>query len=404
VAGSFRKGQLTLWLVASLVLVGALTVPASATALATGITTGGAPAAVPTEAHSGSSTRVLSLVPEPSGTPDGCVVADLLDPYPQMVEGHFAFQGNLYSLPSGAVGTSTLCYHPRDGTLTDRTQFVTLPGAPQHGVLGYPEAILGQNIYGGYSGSGNSILPLPNDRFGNLTSHDVWITLDYRVQARGNSPYDFALDDWFSASEANSGSTGNVGDRIEVMVWFSNDIGMYLSQKKVDIPTYLDGTTAPGTWYRDDLCMGSQDITFDYLYAPNGQTPGYGMRSARLAVNITAILANVASVISGGACWAPKGTSVSSFYADNFPIGAEFYPTTSDTARVDWRISELCYTLVVGRASAGSVSCHPNGGSDSSSPDTAADAQGVLPFPPATARREAVTLPPLVRWASSTFG
>jgi hypothetical protein len=404
VAGSFRKGQLTLWLVTSLVLVGALTVPASAMAVASGVPSGGAIAGVPTDANSGASTKVLSLVPEPSGTPDGCVVADLLDPYPQMVEGHFAFQGNLYSLPSGAVGTSTLCYHARDGTLTDKTNFATLPGAPQHGVLGYPEAILGQNIYGGYSGSGNSVLPLPNDRFGNLTSHDVWITLDYRVHARGNSPYDFALDDWFSASEANSGSTGNVGDRIEVMVWFSNDIGMYLSQNKVDIPTYLDGSTAPGTWYRDDLCMGTQDITFDYLYAPNGQTPGYGMRTARMAVNMTAILDNVASVISGGACWASKGTSVSLFYADNFPIGAEFYPTTSDTAQVDWRISELCYSMVAGRVSAGDVSCHPSGGSAATSNTAGASGPGLLPLPPAMARREAGKFPPLVRWESNLWG
>ncbi len=304
-----------------------------------------------------SSDQVVTLVPEPAGTASGCVLASLSDPYPESTVGYLAFQGNLFALPSGSVGETELCYHAHSGTLTDRTTFASLPDATQHDVLGYPEAILGENIYGGEAGATNPSLPLPFDTFGNLTHHDAWVTLDYSVEAPGDSPFDFAFDDWFSVDRATSSSTGDVGDRIELMIWFANDIGMYLPQTKVSIPSYLNGSAAPGTWFRDDLCMGSQDITFDYLYAPSGSTPGHGERSGTIAVNLTAILDNVASVIRGGACWASAGTSVSSFYADNFPLGAEFYPTENDVASVDWRVSGLCYTLVAGKATDRKVDC-----------------------------------------------
>lgn len=337
-----------------------------------------------------SSDQVVTLVPEPTGTGSGCVLASLADPYPESTEGYLAFQGNLFALPSGSVGETELCYHAHSGTLTDRTTFASLPDATQHDVLGYPEAILGENIYGGEAGATSPSLPLPFDTFGNLTHHDAWVTLDYSVEAPGDSPFDFAFDDWFSVDRATSSSTGNVGDRIELMIWFANDIGMYLPQTKVSIPSYLNGSAAPGTWFRDDLCLGSQDITFDYLYAPSGSTPGYGERSGTIAVNLTAILDNVASVVRSGACWASAGTSVSSFFADNFPLGAEFYPTENDVASVDWRVSGLCYTLVAGKVTEAKVDC----GSSASDVTVDSSVGGSPPSVPAARSAPRAPLPP----------
>jgi hypothetical protein len=294
----------------------------------------------------------LTLVPAPSGTPSGCANATLSNPYPDLASGRMSLNGNLFNLPVGSVGGSSFCYDSSRRTLSDSTQFTSLPGAVLHGVLGYPEAILGQNIYGGITGASDAVLPLPHDQVRDLTSQDLWVRMNYSVEERGSSPYDFAFDDWFSEYRANSSSTGNVGDRIELMIWLSNDIGMYLNQTRVAVPTFFNGSAAPGTWYRDQLCQSSDFLTFDYLYAPSGTTPGYGAASGRIAFNLTYILDNVAKVVRAGTCWAGAGTQIGGLYADNFPLGAEFYPTALDTSSVSWTVSSLCYRFVAGTPTA----------------------------------------------------
>jgi PKD repeat protein len=315
--------------------------------------------ALPTPAQGTSPARV-TLVPAPSGTSSGCVVASPSSLYPTLREGYLSFNGNLFNLPSGSVGETNLCYNATSATLSDATSFSQLPGAPQHGVLGYPEAIYGENIYGGPAGTTNSALPLPHDQVQNLTAADVWVDLNYSVTAPGGSPYDFAWDDWFSVLPANSTSTGNVGNRIELMIWYSNDIGMYLPQTRIDLPSFVNGAPAPGAWYLDHLCMGSNDITFDALYSANGDTPGYGLSSGQIALNLTELLNNISATMRAGACWASPGTDIGGLYMDNSPLGAEFYPTTSDTANVSWSVSSLCYTFVAGVPSASGVSCESN--------------------------------------------
>ena len=294
--------------------------------------------------------QVLKEIPEPAGTPSACANASLSNPYPEATMDHIAFNGNLFNLPSGAVGGTSLCYNAGTKQLSDATSFSALPGAVQHGVLGYPEAILGQNIYGGESGHPFSLMPLPQDHVSNLTSRNLWVRLSYSVTAPNQSPYDFAFDDWFTQYAPTSTSTGNVGNRIELMIWLSNDIGMYLKQTKVDVPSFWNGTSAPGTWYRDDVCQSSDFLTFDYLYAPAGKTPGYGNPQGTIDLNLTWILQNIAQVMEGGLCWGGSGTNIGPLYAANFPIGAEFYPTTSDTASVSWSINQLCYKFIGGTA------------------------------------------------------
>jgi hypothetical protein len=340
----------------AVVLLAGPTQPGSSTSSRSGPPV--APIAGPVEVVGGTdTTETLRVVPAPAGTPSECVHADVTDPYPQATAGYLSFNGNLYALPVGSVGSAELCYNATSGTLSDDTDFLGLPGAVQHDVLGYPEAIVGENLYGGQAGAYSTTLPLPVERERNLTRTNVWLTTRYTVTASGSSPYDFAYDDWLTALPSNGSSSGNEGNRIEIMIWLSNDIGMYLPQTKVSIPTFVNGSTAPGAWYRDDLCMGTNDITFDFLYAPTGSTPGYGLGHATVSVNLTAILRNVAAVLKSGACWAAAGTTIGSMYASAFPLGAEFYPTLLDTSDVDWKVSSLCYVLMPGAPRSGGPSC-----------------------------------------------
>jgi hypothetical protein len=302
-------------------------------------------------------TRSLVIVPAPSGTASGCVHGTVGNPYPESTEGYLSFNGNLFDLPAGSVGSTSLCYDAATKILSDGTSFISLPGAPANGVLGYPEAMLGENLYGGPAGSSNSVLPLPDDKVSQLKTAGLWVIMHYGVSAPGKSPYDFAFDDWLTPVASTPTSSGNEGDRVEIMIWLSNDIGMYLAQTKVPIPTYLNGSAAPGTWYRDQRCLGTNDVTFDYLFAPTGAKPGYGLTSARIAFDLSYILNNVASVVRGGVCWASAGTHIDPMYADVFPLGAEFYPTKSLTSNVSWGVSSLCYQFRDGAVPASGPSC-----------------------------------------------
>ena len=172
----------------------------------------------PAVSRANAASEARSLVPEPNGTANGCVDANVSNPYPQLTEGYLAFQGDLFNLPSGSVGGTTLCYDGTNRTLYDATSFSPLPGAAQYGVLGYPEAILGENIWGGEAGVPSSVLPLPNVRVENLTANDFWVELNYSVSAPGASPHDFVFDDGFSQVPANASSAGDVGNRIELMI------------------------------------------------------------------------------------------------------------------------------------------------------------------------------------------
>jgi PKD repeat protein len=307
------------------------------------------------------------LIPEPSGVPSSCQIANATDRYSSAADGYFALDGNLFGFRSNYTGSTSLCYYASNGTLTERMNFAT-PGAVTNGVLGYPEAILGQNIYGGVAGIQNPELPLPTTQVGNLTADDLWASLNYSVDAPGNAtPYNFAFDDWLTPTPANGTLRSNVPHKIEVMLWFANDKGSWLKQTEYDIPSFLNGQPAPGTWYRDDWCGDhNETLTFDYLYSENGSSPGYGTTTGQLAVNMSYVFQNVANLTAQGSCWAAKGTNVDSFYADAFPLGAEFYPETSEHAMVNWSVTSYCYTLVAGTPTAAGTDCSA---SQSSNPD-----------------------------------
>ena len=142
---------------------------------------------------------------------------------------------------------------------------------------------------------------------------------------------------------------------------------MYLHQTPVAVPTFVNGSAAPGTRFRDQLCTGTDEITFDYLYAPDGTAPGYGLSRGAIAFNLTYLLEDVARVMNAGACWAAPGTDIGALFADNFPLGTEFYPTPSDTAHVDWSVTSMCYLVEAGTEPTQSPSCGTTSGGRGSS-------------------------------------
>lgn len=100
---------------------------------------------------------------------------------------------------------------------------------------------------------------------------------------------------------------------------------VYLSQTKVSVPTYIDGATATGSWYRDDLYMGSDEITFDCLFSPTGSTPGRGKAHGILFVSLTAVLGKIAPVMKKGARWGFRDVRGRSLRGQ-FPLGCRVLP------------------------------------------------------------------------------
>ncbi len=316
--------------------------------------------------------NVISLIPEPASVPSWCGQANTTDRYTSDSAGFLSLQSNLFNLTSGSTGGSTLCYDNATGTVSD--QIVTsTPGAHIGKVIGFPAAVLGQNIYGGTSGLTDPALPLPDVQVRNLTSESLWSAVNYSVTEEGGTEYNFAFDDWLTPIEANATLGRDPGDRIEVMVWFSDDLNrswVKHGQTDVALGSFVNGSADPYSWLRDQWCENASQITFDYYFTDHANTSSSnitGLPSALIAVNMSQVFANVESYVdSEGACWAPAGTNISSYYVDEFPLGIEFYPPKSsgdEDEAVSWSANTWCYTTLNGTATANEVDCHPTGGS-----------------------------------------
>jgi PKD repeat protein len=308
--------------------------------------------------------NVLSLVPEPASVPSWCGSSDLANRYTLDDAGWVSLQSNLFNLTPGATGGSELCYDNSTGTLSNSIS-VTTPGASADSVLGFPAAVFGQNIKGGDRGDLNPGLPLPDVRVSNVTGESLWSAVNYSVVTQSTA-YNLAFDDWLTQTEANSTLGRNPGPRVEVMVWFADNLDRsWLHQSSVSIPSYVNGSSDPRDWLRDQWCQqNDSQITFDYYYE-NTANNYSGMTKGFIAVDISAIFANVEQYIasnSNGTCYAPSGTNIGSYYVDEFPLGLEFYPNAkTENETVSWSVNSWCYTLATGTVTGGAVDCNPPG-------------------------------------------
>jgi PKD repeat protein len=311
----------------------------------------------------GSGSEILPMVPEPASVPSTCVNANAGDKYPVATTGYLELEGNLWNMTSNDTGGTSLCYDASTGVLSNHIDVDTPDGAFHH-VIGFPEAVLGQSIYGGASGYQNPALPLPVTTVSNLTGEDLWSSVNYSMQIVGRTPYNLAYDDWLTLTPANGTVGRNPGDRIEVMLWFSTDLNRsWIRQEPVAIPSFVNGTVDPRDWLRDQWCENASQITFDYYYenTPNNLS---GTTSADISVNMSAIFANVEQYIESnpnGTCFAPTGTDISNYYAANFPFGVEVYPNPHKTflyeEEVNWSLSDWCYTIVAGAPTGAGTDC-----------------------------------------------
>jgi PKD repeat protein len=304
-------------------------------------------------------------VPEPASVASWCGVANETDRYTTDDAGFVSLQSNLFNLSANSTGGSTLCYNNSTSTVSDAIS-VSTPGARPNKVLGFPAAVFGQNIYGGTRGENDPGLPLPDLQVHNVTGDSLWSAVNYSVVTL-STPYNFAFDDWLTQTEANSSLGRNPGPRIEVMVWFTDNLNRsWLHQDLVTLPSFVNGTSDPRQWLRDQWCQDNDtQATFDYYYA-NTAGNWSGMTSGDIAVNMSAVFANVEQYIAtnpNGTCFAPDGTNISSYYVDEFPLGIEFYPNrrTYDET-VSWSVSSWCYTFVTGTPTGNAVDCNPTTG------------------------------------------
>jgi hypothetical protein len=307
--------------------------------------------------------NVLPLIPEPSSVPSWCGIADDTDRYTSDSDGWLSLQSNLFNLSANAAGGSKMCYDNSTGTLSDSISMST-PGAHANSVLGFPAAVFGQNIHGGGRGDDDPALPLPDVPASNVTGEALWSAVNYSVVTKATQ-YNFAFDDWLTETEANATLGRDPGPRIEVMVWFATNLNRsWLHQESVSLPSFVNGTVDPRNWLRDQWCQdNNSQVTFDYYYenTPNNTS---GTPAADIAVNMSAIFANVAQYIAtnpNGTCFAKTGTDISSYYVDELPLGIEFYPNVkSENETVSWSVNSWCLTLASGTVTGNAVDCDPS--------------------------------------------
>jgi PKD repeat protein len=383
------------WPAVALVVLVVLSMVPLASGLASGLTPDRATPAAPrgstavpgTRAPDLSSSEVLPMVPEPAGVRSACVDPSGADRFPTSSAGYLELEGNLWNMSSNASGGADLCYNAATGTMSEHTD-VDTPGASTSSVVGFPEALFGQRIFGGPSGVQNPALPLPTETVSNVTADDVWATVNYSVQIVGRTPYNLAFDDWLTQIPANGTPGRDPGNRIEVMVWFSTNLNRsWTTQESVSIPSFVNGSADPREWERDQWCFqNNSQIVFDYYYdnTPNNLS---GVTQGDLAVNLSAVFANVEQYVatdSHATCYASAGTNISGYYVANLAYGVEVYqnPTKGyfDEEESNWSLNSWCYTLVAGTPTGAGTDCATSAASPVTATATTNVTSGVEPL------------------------
>ncbi len=291
----------------------------------------------------------ITILPSP-GTRSTCIVDDIGAPRPTLALDYGMFQANTYDVPSGTSGHAGMCYGAATGALFGYANWTKVGGAG--GWFSYPQVAYGVDEYLGLATTYTPQSPawsLPQT-VARTVNESLWVTATYALQgppAADVDGYDLSFDNFFSEGLPPRFESGPF---VEVEIFLAHNISYPFEWLPWTAPTLVNGTVAPHLWDIAYWCHGADNgsnanISFDFSY---GGQSSHGLAAGTLGVNLSAMLAEVETLMPAASCWTGPLHGFSRLYLGEQDLGSEDGALGGTSFNYNWTVPSYCLQTRVG--------------------------------------------------------
>lgn len=267
------------------------------------------------------------------------------------------------------------------------------------GWFSYPQVTYGVNYYLGartnYTNQSPSwVLP---QTVSATVNESLWVTTQYDLRAPNATDvdgYDLSLDNFFSLGLPPE---LEVGPFVEVEIFLAHNISYPFHWVHWSAPTLVNATVSVEPWDVAYWCHGvdngsNANISFDFSYG--GQNT-HGLAEGTLGVNLSAMLAEVESLMPAASCWKGPTSGFSQFYLGEEDLGSEDGARGGTDFNYNWTVSTYCFHTLVRNANGAGLGCRPESLADGSPriPDPVGTPQSGTMFSAASPRDQPLAKP-----------
>lgn len=309
--------------------------------------------------HAGAPVEI-DLLPS-SGTPSHCITGVPGVPRPTYPLEVGILQANTYDVPSGTTGTVGMCYDATTGAMLGYANWTHVGSAG--GWFSYPQIAYGVNFwYGPYTTYTNqsSAWALPQT-VGQIVNESVWFTTSYSLNAPSSadvSGYDLSLDDYLTETVP---TYFEVGPFVEVEMFLAHNISYPFQWVHWATPTLVNGAIASVPWDVGWWCHGptpnngsNENVSFDLSL--DGQAT-HGIAQGIVGVNLSAVYAEVNSLMPSVTCWQGPTHGFSSFHLQEANLGSEDGALGNASYAYNWTVDDYCIHPKVSAPTSATVEC-----------------------------------------------
>ena len=300
----------------------------------------------------------INILPSP-GTGSICITGTPGVPRPILGLSLGALQANTYDVPSGTTGHVGMCYDSASGSMFGYANWSHVGG--DGGWFSYPQVTYGVNEWAGAESTytnQSSVWELPQT-VSSVTDQNIWFTTSYSLAPPGSADatgYDLSLDEFLTESVPPE---FEVGPFVEVELFLAHNISYPFHWIHWEMETLVNSTLETEPWDVAYWCHGldngsNANVSFDLSYG--GQST-HGLFQGTLGVNLSAVMAEVESLMPGVGCWTGPTGGFGGFYWDEANLGSEDGAIGGASFNYNWTVNDYCIDRIVAAPSPSDVEC-----------------------------------------------
>ena len=300
----------------------------------------------------------IDLIPS-TGTPSACITGTPGVPRPTLALSEGVLQANTYNVPSGTAGHVGMCYDAASQSMFAYANWSKV--GPAGGWFSYPQITYGVNDWAGRYTTFTNQSPLWElpQTVASAEDENVWFTTSYEFHAPSASDvtgYDLSFDEFLTETLPPE---FEVGPFVEVELFLAHNISYPFQWIHWEMPTLVNSILEVEPWDVAYWCHGvdngsNANISFDFSYGGQS-TPG--LATGELGVNMSAVMAEVESLMPGNTCWTGPDHGFGGFYWDEANLGSEDGAVGGSVFNYNWTVEEYCLHALPGPARVSNLAC-----------------------------------------------